>query len=114
MSLDLPRLLIAGTASGVGKTLMSYLLIAELRARGWRVQPFKVGPDYLDASHLARAAGRPCYNLDTWLMPSERLQTIFAAACRDADLAIIEGMMGLYDGREAQSDAGSAAEIAQL
>nr|BBH92776.1 cobyrinic acid a,c-diamide synthase [Thermogemmatispora argillosa] len=114
MPLDLPRLLIAGTASGVGKTLMSCLLIAELRARGWRVQPFKVGPDYLDASHLARAAGRPCYNLDTWLMPPERLQAIFAAACHDADLAIIEGMMGLYDGREAQSDAGSAAEIAQL
>ncbi|GER83266.1 cobyrinic acid a,c-diamide synthase [Thermogemmatispora aurantia] len=114
MSLNLPRLLIAGTASGVGKTLISYLLIAELRARGWRVQPFKVGPDYLDASHLAQAAGRPCYNLDTWLMPSARLETIVASACRDADLAIIEGMMGLYDGREAHSDAGSAAEIARL
>ncbi|WP_052889967.1 cobyrinate a,c-diamide synthase [Thermogemmatispora carboxidivorans] len=114
MPLDLPRLLIAGTASGVGKTLLSYLLIAELRARGWRVQPFKVGPDYLDASHLAQAAGRPCYNLDTWLMPPERLEASVASVCRDADLAIIEGMMGLYDGREAQSDAGSAAEIARL
>ncbi|RAQ98010.1 cobyrinate a,c-diamide synthase [Thermogemmatispora tikiterensis] len=114
MSLNLPRLLIAGTASGVGKTLISYLLIAELRARGWRVQPFKVGPDYLDASHLAQAAGRPCYNLDTWLMPPARLEAIVASACRDADLAIIEGMMGLYDGREAHSDAGSAAEIARL
>ncbi|MBX5455536.1 MAG: cobyrinate a,c-diamide synthase [Thermogemmatispora sp.] len=110
----MPRLLIAGTASGVGKTLISYLLIAELRARGWRVQPFKVGPDYLDASHLSQAAGRPCYNLDTWLMPPARLEAIVASACRDADLAIIEGMMGLYDGREAHSDAGSAAEIARL
>ncbi|WP_376797071.1 cobyrinate a,c-diamide synthase [Thermogemmatispora sp.] len=114
MAIALPRLLIAGTASGVGKTLISCLLIAELRARGWRVQPFKVGPDYLDASHLAEAAGRPCYNLDTWLMPPERLEAIVASACRDADLAIIEGMMGLYDGREADSEAGSAAEIARL
>jgi cobyrinic acid a,c-diamide synthase len=114
MRQHLPRLLIAGVASGVGKTTVSVALIADLRERGLRVQPFKVGPDYLDPSHLSQAAGRPCYNLDTWLLSSERLQQLVTAACSDADLAIIEGMMGLYDGRESQSDSGSAAEIARL
>jgi cobyrinic acid a,c-diamide synthase len=110
----LPRLMIAGVASGVGKTTVRSALIAALRARGLRVQPLKVGPDYLDPSHLEQAAGRPCYNLDTWLMPPTGLQRIFEAACADADIAIIEGMMGLFDGRESQSDAGSSAEIARL
>ena len=110
----IPRLVIAGTASGVGKTSVTVALIGALRQRGLRVQPFKVGPDYIDPSHLALAAGRPCYSLDTWMLGPERVRELFAQASRDADVALIEGMMGLFDGHAPERDAGSAAEVARL
>lgn len=109
-----PRLLVAGVASAVGKTSLTVGLIRTLRDRGLRVQPFKVGPDYIDPSYLALAAGRPCQNLDVWMVGADRTPALFAAACRDADVAIIEGMMGAFDGHAPESDAGSAAEVARL
>jgi cobyrinic acid a,c-diamide synthase len=78
------------------------------------VQAFKCGPDYIDAGHLTAAADRPCRNLDTWMLPKASLSAQFAQACRGADIAVIEGVMGLYDGSDFLSSAGSAAEIAQL
>lgn len=111
---DVPRLVVAGAASGVGKTSVSVGLIRVLRARGLRLQPFKVGPDYIDPSHLALAAGRPCPSLDTWMLGAARMQALFAHACRNADIALVEGMMGLFDGHAPESDAGSAAEVARL
>jgi cobyrinic acid a,c-diamide synthase len=112
--LGVPRLVIAGVASGAGKTSVCVGLLGALRARDLRPQPFKVGPDYIDPSHLELAAGRPCPSLDTWMLGTPRVRALFARNCRDADIAVIEGMMGLFDGHAPESDAGSAAEVARL
>ena len=108
----IPRLVIAGTQSGVGKTSITLGLVAALTRQGLRVQTFKVGPDYLDPTYLALASGRPCYNLDGWMSGEEYIQDLFARACADADLAVIEGVMGLFDGADPAGLSGSTAEIA--
>lgn len=105
---------VAGTASGVGKTTITAGLLAALRAQGLTVQPFKCGPDYIDPAHHAPLAGRPSYNLDTWMMPVETNRSIFRTACGDVDVAVVEGVMGLFDGASGSSERGSTAEIAKL
>jgi len=114
MQLALPRIVFAGVSSGVGKTTMTTAFIAHLRSQGLRVQPFKVGPDYIDPSHLALAASQPCYNLDTWMVPHNRIRDIFCTTAASADIAVVEGVMGLYDGQSSTSDVGSTAEVARL
>jgi cobyrinic acid a,c-diamide synthase len=110
--IDCPRIVIGGTESGAGKTSLTLALVAALRRRGSRVQTFKVGPDFLDPSYLAIASGRPCYNLDGWMMGHDYVEKLVARTTADADIAVIEGVMGLFDGAEPDSLEGSTAEIA--
>src|SRR2546421_11881029 len=100
-----PRLVIAGTASNVGKTILTAGLIAAFKARGLRVQCFKVGPDYIDPAYLAHVRGRPCRNLDSWLLGEGALRPEPAKGPLGADLALVEGVMGLLEGRRATTSA---------
>lgn len=112
MSISCPRLIIGGTHSGLGKTALTLALVVALRRRGYRVQTFKVGPDFLDPFYLAVASGNPCYNLDGWMMGHKYVEDLFARVTADADIAVIEGVMGLFDGAKINSLKGSTAEIA--
>lgn len=107
-------LMVAGTASGVGKTTVALALMAMLRERGYRVQPFKCGPDFLDTGHHSAICGRPSRNLDTWMLDDIGNRAIFAGSTRDVDAAIVEGVMGLYDGVAGGGEDGSAAQIAKM
>jgi cobyrinic acid a,c-diamide synthase len=108
-----PRLIIAGTHSGVGKTTVTLALMAALAVRGRQVQPFKAGPDFIDPGHHSAVTGRPSRNLDGWMLGEAVNRAIFARAAADADLSIIEGMMGLFDGSSPVNEVGSTAELAK-
>ena len=110
--MKIPLLVVAAPASGTGKTSVTLGLVAALRAAGHRVQTFKVGPDFLDPTYLALASGRPCYNLDGWMAGREAVCALVRRACAQADIAIIEGVMGLFDGASPDTLEGSTAEIA--
>ena len=112
-SQSIPRLLISATGSGAGKTTATIALMGALRARGMRVAAFKCGPDYLDPTYHRRAAGVPSHNLDGWMMDRSSVLATFARAAQHADIAVIEGMMGLFDGATPTGDEGSSAEIAK-
>ena len=104
--------MIAAAQSGAGKTTVACGLAAALKARGIKIAPFKVGPDYIDPSHLKAASGAPCYNLDPWMTGKKGLLTSFALGAEGKDLALIEGVMGLYDG--APGGVGSTAQVAKI
>jgi cobyrinic acid a,c-diamide synthase len=108
-----PRLVIAGTHSGVGKTTVTLALLSALKQRGRTVQAFKAGPDFIDPGYHFLATGRPSRNLDGWMLGETLNRSIFTRAGADADLSIIEGMMGLFDGSSPVNEIGSTAELAK-
>jgi len=95
--LKIPRLILAGTSSGVGKTSITSAIIQGIKKRGYSVQPFKVGPDYIDPSYLSAIAKNDTINLDAWLMGTQELIKSFVRNSKSS-FSIIEGVMGYYDG----------------
>jgi cobyrinic acid a,c-diamide synthase len=108
-----PRIVVAALRGGSGKTILSLGIIAAWRKLGKKISPFKKGPDYIDAGWLALAAGRPCYNLDTFLIPETRVVGSFLSHSTNSDCAVIEGNRGLFDGTDLDG-ATSTAALAKL
>ncbi len=112
MKADCPRILLAGDRSSSGKTTIVAGLLSALGGCGLKVQPFKVAMDYIDPSYHTWITGRHCRNLDGYLMPAAAIREIYAHAAQDADISVIEGVRGLYEGYE--GDLGSTAQIAKM
>jgi cobyrinic acid a,c-diamide synthase len=113
----IPRVVIAAPSSGQGKTSVATGLLGALRAQGLTVSPHKVGPDYIDPGYHSLAAGRPGRNLDPWLVGEHRIAPLFvhgASTPTLADIAVIEGVMGLFDGAAGRTNFASTAHVAQL
>ncbi|OPH60825.1 cobyrinic acid a,c-diamide synthase [Paenibacillus ferrarius] len=108
------RLVVAGTGSGVGKTTLTIGIMAALQKRGLAVQGFKCGPDYIDPTYHTAVTGRPSRNLDSWMVPREAVKEIFQRGSSGADISLIEGVMGMFDGKDPLSDEGSTADIGRL
>ena len=104
---------VAGTQSGCGKTSLTLALIAAFKAKGLRIQPFKVGPDFIDPGFHTQLAGSQSRNLDGWMLERAYNQALFERLSPHADLAVVEGVMGLHDGFDGLGDAGSTAQIAK-
>lgn len=111
--LMIPAIIVAGTHSGCGKTTISGGLMAALVKRGLVVQPFKVGPDFIDPTHHTAICGRNSRNLDPFMMGEDGVASTFSRACSGADIAVIEGVMGLYDGLDGE-DTGSTAHVSKI
>ena len=111
---SLPGIVIAGTHSSVGKSSIAIGLMQLLKRKGWSIKPFKVGPDYIDPGHHNRACGSPSYNLDTVMTSPNYVKSLFNDVMQKSDFAIVEGVMGLFDGASPKSEKGSTAEIAKL
>ncbi len=116
--MNVPRVVITGLYGEGGKTTVATGLMGTLKKRCLKVQPFKVGPDYIDGSYHTAVTNRPSRHLDPWLTSPQAVLEIFENACRDADVAVIEGFMGLFDGLtrmvDDMQDFGSTAQIAQI
>ena len=104
---------IAGTQSGVGKTTLTLGVLAALRKCGLSVQPFKIGPDFIDPGHHTAVAGVPSRNLDGWMLSRGYNTNVFNRSLDSHDVGVVEGMMGLFDGYDGKSEAGSTAEMAK-
>ncbi|SEC73229.1 hydrogenobyrinic acid a,c-diamide synthase (glutamine-hydrolysing) /cobyrinate a,c-diamide synthase [Streptomyces sp. 2231.1] len=114
MTTSVPRLVIAAPSSGSGKTTVATGLMAAFAARGLAVSPHKVGPDYIDPGYHALATGRVGRNLDAYLCGPELVAPLFLHGARGCDLAVVEGVMGLYDGAAGEGELASTAHVAKL
>ena len=112
--MQVSRIVVAGVTSGVGKTTVALGIMHGLRKRGLRVQPFKVGPDFIDPSYHSLITNRKSRNLDVWMMGKQGVLECFASACQEADVAVVEGVMGLFDGMSGRSDFASTAHVAKI
>ena len=111
--MKIPRIVLSGTTSGVGKTSITCAIIYGLKKRGYTVQPFKVGPDYIDPSYLSVTSGNTAHNLDVWLMGRSELVNNFVKSS-NSDMSVIEGVMGYYDGSTGKSSNASTYHVATL
>lgn len=107
----IPRIIIAAAHSGSGKTTITMGIIAALKKQGFKVQAYKIGPDYIDPGYHKIASGKIVHNLDTWLLSETELEDFFINSSQSSDIAIVEGVMGLYDG--GKNGISSTAEIAK-
>ncbi|WP_333773190.1 cobyrinate a,c-diamide synthase [Streptomyces sp. IBSBF 3136] len=114
MTSSVPRLVIAAPSSGSGKTTVATGLMAAFAARGLAVSPHKVGPDYIDPGYHALATGRTGRNLDAYLCGPDLVAPLFLHGARGCDLAVVEGVMGLYDGAAGEGELASTAQVAKL
>lgn len=112
--IKIPRIVIAGTNSGCGKTTIATGIMAALVKRGLKVQPFKVGPDYIDPMFHSFITGRYSRNLDSWMLDEAKVSALFGKNALDADIAVIEGVMGLYDGFGGYKEGGSTAHVSKI
>ncbi|MFJ8376627.1 cobyrinate a,c-diamide synthase [Streptomyces sp. NPDC094461] len=112
--MNVPRLVIAAPSSGSGKTTVATGLMAAFAERGLAVSPHKVGPDYIDPGYHTLATGRPGRNLDTYMCGPDLVAPLFAHGARGCDLAVVEGVMGLYDGASGQGELASTAQVAKV
>ena len=107
-------IVVAGTGSGEGKTTVAIGLMAAYQRMGYVVQGFKCGPDYIDPTYHTAVTGRASRNVDSWMCAPSVAQELFQRGCAGADVAVIEGVMGLFDGKDPLSNEGSTAAIAAL
>jgi cobyrinic acid a,c-diamide synthase len=111
--MNAPRFVLAAPSSGSGKTTLATGLMSAFAER-MTVQAYKIGPDYIDPGYHTAATGRPSRNLDTWMIPTERVKELFSRSAHGADICVIEGVMGLFDGYDGRTESGSTAEVAKL
>lgn len=112
--MKLPRIVIGGTQSGVGKTTISTGIMRAFVKRGYSLGPYKVGPDYIDPAFHSFVTGNKSRNLDSWMIAEEEIKEIFLKGSYDKDISIIEGVMGLYDGFSTERDMGSTAHLSKI
>ena len=111
---SIPKFIVAGVSSGAGKTLVATAIMYYFQRKGLHVQPFKIGPDFIDPTYHAVVCKRQSYNLDIWMMGERGVLNEFSKISSEADIAVIEGVMGLFDGVSGKSDFGSTAHVARI
>lgn len=105
--------IIGATGSGAGKTTVVLAILSYLSKQGYAAAPFKVGPDFIDPGHHTKISGKTCFNLDSWMLTREYNTQIFRQNAKNSDIAVVEGVMGLFDGYDALSETGSTAQMAK-